>query len=242
MAYNNYINLDETSKSQAVYRVFPVQRLLEMMQTRKNVLVKPKKWDDPFENALLSSAMGLPDGTICSFAAKNSVYGQCWTMHEETDAMWRIYSNDKTGVKIKTTISKLLDSLKNDLHEFWELRCFIGKVLYFPEMELFKKFDEVDLMNSNGSGIAETLLYKRIEFEHENEVRLIYSGVDNKCLAEILEYSIDPFDLIDEIVFDPRMPSVFVDAFKEKLSRLGYAKPIRQSSLYNPPRPFVKKL
>lgn len=242
MAYNNYINLEEASIQKDIYRVIPVHRLLEMMQARKNVLAKPQKWDDPFENALLSSAMKLPDGVICSFAAKDSVYGQCWTMHAETDAMWRIYSGDKAGVKIKTTISKLFDSLKNAQKELWELRCFIGKVLYFPEKELFQKFDEIEVMNSNGSGIAETLLCKRVEFEHEKEVRLIYSGVDNECRSDILEYSIDPFDLIDEIVFDPRMPSVLVDAYKDRILRLGFAKSVLQSSLYKPPRPFLKEL
>lgn len=75
-----------------IYRIFPISRFIQVLTTKTLTLVKPKKWDDPFENALLSATF-VVGGETTSFAAKESVYGQCWTLHRETDAMWRIYSH-----------------------------------------------------------------------------------------------------------------------------------------------------
>lgn len=179
MAYRNYINIDDSLLDKPVYRIMSMQRILEALQKKELVLVKPKKWDDPFENALLSAPVVTSSGETLEFAAKNLVYGQCWTLHRETDAMWRIYSPDKQGAKIKTSIRKLLNALKDNQETFGELKCFIGQVKYLYKRDLLSKLSNINLLDTNGSGIAESLLYKRKEFSHEKEVRLIYSGLLN---------------------------------------------------------------
>lgn len=57
-----------------IYRVFPIGRFIQVLTAKELTLVKPKKWDDPFENALLSSdfIVGSETGV---FSAKDSVYG-----------------------------------------------------------------------------------------------------------------------------------------------------------------------
>lgn len=40
---------------------------------------------------------------------KKTIYGQSWTLDEESDALWRIYSSKENwGVKVKTTIKKTI--------------------------------------------------------------------------------------------------------------------------------------
>lgn len=157
-----------------------MQRVLEALGNSELVLVKPEQWDDPFENALLSAPIKFSDGNVGGFRGKDFIYGQCWTLHRETDAMWRIYSSDTQRAKIKSTPRKIYDALKASESKFSELRCFIGKVSYHSEKGLLSKFGSIDLLHSNGSGYAESLLYKRNEFSHEKEVRTIYTADQDK--------------------------------------------------------------
>ena len=79
---SNYLEIANLDKP--IYRIFPVNRFFEMIKEKKMAMVKPKLWDDPFENLLLSSRFQLDDGEIVNFESANSVYGQCWTEHRES--------------------------------------------------------------------------------------------------------------------------------------------------------------
>jgi hypothetical protein len=242
MTYRNFIKLDSEALDKPVYRIMPIHRLLQSLESKTLTLVKPKKWDDPFENALLASAFETSDGEQTTFAAKDSVYGQCWTLHRETDAMWRIYSHEKDGVRITSTPRKLFEALKSSDKKFWQVRCFVGRVTYESKDDLLESLGEINLMKSDGSGVAESLLYKRREFSHEREVRLIYSGPDDTSTKDIYPFPIDPATVFDRLTFDPRMDEELVAAYTLAIRAKGYKRPITQSSLYNAPTGLVFKL
>lgn len=235
MSYNNYINLTEDFLDKPIYRIMPINRFLQLLEEKKLTLVKPKKWDDPFENALLNSVFETSNGELGEFSAKNSIYGQCWTFHRETDAMWRIYSHDKDGVRVSTTPRKLLTALQTAESTFHELRCFIGKVSYLSKKNLLEKIQTIDLFNTNGSGIAESLLYKRTAFKHENEIRLIYTGDDNINISDIFQFDIEPDKLLDSVLFDPRMDENLRQAYKLAIKKKGCHTKVKRSTLYDAP-------
>lgn len=241
MSYNNYINLDNLL-DKPIYRIMPVQRFLKLLDDKKLTLVKPKKWDDPFENALLNCEIETSEGEIGSFAAKDAVYGQCWTFHRETDAMWRIYSHDKDGIRVSTTSRKLLTALQRAYPTYSNIRCFIGKVSYLPREKLLEKLGSINLLDPNGSGIAESLLYKRIEFKHENEVRLIYSGEDDACVNDTFQFDIDPSNLLDGLAFDPRMDENLRQAYKLAIRKKNCNTKIVRSTLYDAPKGLKFKI
>src|SRR3990170_3523128 len=133
---NNFVNIDNPDLY--IYRVFKANRLIEMFKTKKLVLVKPELWDDPFENFLIKSSTPLPSGGIMSFrGVADCFYGQCWTLNQESDAMWRIYSPDKNGAKVKTTIRRLHKAIYNPNNEFASLSYYIGKVMHMTEEKCF---------------------------------------------------------------------------------------------------------
>ncbi|CFQ87887.1 MULTISPECIES: DUF2971 domain-containing protein [Yersinia] len=242
MSYNNYINLASDLMDKPIYRIMPIHRFLQMLEEKKLTLVKPKKWDDPFENALLNCVVETSDGETGSFSAKDCVYGQCWTFHRETDAMWRIYSHDKDGVRVSTTPRKLLTALRKAEPKHHNLKCFIGKVSYLPKKALLKKLQSINLLNDNGSGIAESLLYKRTEFKHENEIRLIYSGDDDACISDIFKFDIDPAELLDRVLFDPRMEKNLRQAYVLAIEGKGCKTEVKRSTLYDAPPGLIFKL
>ena len=236
---NNFLNMRPEDLDRPVYRIMPVERILEIIATHNLVLVNPRLWDDPFENALLHATFHLPNGKgKGKFAARNAMYGQCWTWKAESDAMWRIYSPGKDGIRMMSTPRKLLSALYMFPIEFPEFSSFIGEVKYIATNKLQETLGAVWLAATNGAGFAQSMLHKRMEFAHEEEVRLIYSGAGGDEPRDFLSISISPNEAISELTMDPRMNIVLVDAYENALRKRGFVGEINQSNLYNPPEEF----
>jgi len=239
----NLIFLTDLDLDKPIYRIFSFSRLEEIFNERKLTLVKPKKWDDPFENFILNSTGTLPDGRKLQIGFREQFFGQCWSLTKESDAMWRIYSQEKDGVKVKTTIRKLFTPLfqLGGQHQkingvVYNLFSFVGKVKYAGTKTLLTMLKDEKKMNGkifdqSGWGQASTFFFKRVAFRHEREIRIIYNH-QNNSIEDIFKFDIDPFDLFDEIVFDPRMKEDVYQEQKAKLIRLGYNKKVIQSGLY----------
>jgi hypothetical protein len=237
---SNYLNLEEKYLDRAIYRVFALQRLLELIATQKNTLVSPSLWDDPFENFILKT-VGESIGKEAAQTFKNRFYGQCWSFHKDSDAMWRIYSPDKTGVRVRTTVRRLFKSLADTCHGNSNLSCFIGKVQYLPQYQLVQMLEDSGIMNArvlkrSSRELAATLLIKRKEFSHEREVRLIHFDDREDGDEKIFQYEVNPFELFDEIAFDPRISDELLKVFSSHLQRLGFKATIDRSPLYQLPQ------
>jgi hypothetical protein len=217
----------------------PLQRFYELFGNRQNVLVRPSKWEDPFENFILNAPARLSDGTIVSFGFNNDFYGQCWTKLTSSDALWRIYSPDKTSVRARTTVRKLLTTLQAPLSQCAHEQAFIGKVLYLGDKKLVEFGNKVFRDGLDSRALAETLLVKRVAFRHEREVRLLYSEND-KAQKDIFAYPVDPHALIDQVMLDPRLLRTEVDAKKDEIrKRTSFKGRILHSLLYAPPKDMI---
>ena len=97
-------------------------------------------------------------------------------------------------------------------------------------------------MSTSGEGIAKSLLYKRHAFSHEKEIRLIYFGQDGKCKDDVFKFNFEPANVIDRILFDPRMNKEIREAYKNYIKALGYDFEIKRSTLYDPPRKLTFKI
>lgn len=239
---NNYIDIDLKVKDQYIYRIISIDRLFELFSNKENVLVSPKKWEDPFENFILKSKARLPDGEIVDFGFRDDFYGQCWSRHKASDAMWRIYSPKFTGVRIRTTIPKLANSLAVGLQPWQNIRCFIGKVRYLNNNKMMDFANNVfrGKINPEAYELAKTLLIKRPAFKHENEVRLLYFEKENGKPHSIYTYTIDPHALIDQIMIDPRVDySEFQKIKADIKSKTEFKGRILRSLLYAPPKNMV---
>lgn len=241
---NNSI-LDRLNPEIYVYRIFGIERLFQLFETKKNVLVHPSKWDDPFENFILSGLIEIASGEKGQFGFKDHVFGQCWTMKRESDAMWRIYSPEKNGVRVRARVKKLIQGLRaaESSSSVADISCFVGKVSYLPQNKL--KGLNINVLDPSGKGIAQSLLYKRTEFSHEKEVRLIYSMHNLPAnIPKVFSYGFDPGTVLDEITFDPRIDKRMSDVYTHSLVDVyGFPKKsINTSKLYSPPQEFITKL
>jgi hypothetical protein len=232
------IRLTEDDLDKRIYRVYKWVHVQKMFETGKNVLARPSKWDDPFENFLLQCTLEDSDGEPVSLEAlERSWYGQCWTLTPESDAMWRIYSADKDGMRLSTTVRKLIESIFNTNGEFASLNCFIGRVDY-RKAEWFENFlNEFDFYTFSLGGqtkqFADLLCLKRPEFEHEQEVRLLLRS-DTNC-NDLLFSEIKPNELFEDVLLDPRLKPHDAACQRKILQDLGCTLPVNQSTLYQFP-------
>jgi hypothetical protein len=244
MNSDNYLNLSAHMRDKFVYRIISIERLFELFASRQNVLVKPKKWEDPFENFILRCRIQLPDGRYATFGFQDKFYAQCWTFQSASDAMWRIYSRTSDAVRVRSTIRKLFESLRRNCGEWARDEAFIGRVEYLDEKKL-ERFAKGVLRSDEGflsmRLFAGTLLVKRPAFRHEREVRLIFTPHDkNKADSDLFPYPVNPNELIDQIMIDPRMSAEAASSLKKKIgSRTGFSGHVVRSLLYAPPPSWV---
>lgn len=243
----NYINVPQSERDRPLYRIISLDRLFQLFESKRNVLVAPSKWEDPFENFILNSRMGHGGGSPGQrFLNQECIFGQCWTRRAASDAMWRIYSPDKGAVRIRSTPRRLLESLAATTGAPCD-EAFIGKVKYLSQAKLVR-FAESALQIPDGLEVrmARTLLVKRMAFDHEQEVRLLFIGPVT-MLAEarksIHSYTVDPHDLIDQVMVDPRQSLSDFKSIRQQIhERTGFKGPVVRSLLYEPPPQMLLSL
>lgn len=234
-----YLNLQQTDHDRYVYRITTIDRVKTLFMSGQNTLVKPKLWDDPFENFILSAKVRHKSGVIRQYNYHESVYGQCWTFHKASDAMWRIYAPDKNGVRLRSRISDLAMGLRNAHPGSINATYRIGRVRYLPSRKMRKiansTFDDEGI---DVDKLFESLLVKRPAFKHEREVRLLYFEIANsKSINNTYTYTVDPHAMINQIMVDPRLPLSAAKSMMEKIrSDTEFKGPIKRSLLYAPPQ------
>lgn len=229
----NMKNIQLKERNKKIYRIVPLFRLEQMLQQHKNTLVKVLLWEDPYENFFYKQKFDLLGTPVSAANLGDQIFGQCWSLFKDSDALWRIYSQDKHNVRIRTTIGKLYDSAYVD--DNCMASTFIGKVNYKTKKDLNKWLTNITALNLDDMAV-ESLFYKRNNFSHEKEVRLIYrtdSGSSEESNS-IKQYDIDVTDFIEEITFDPRCDDSYYKAFRDYLIKTYNVEPkkINKSSMY----------
>jgi hypothetical protein len=235
----NFIDLSQPERHRYIYRIISLSRLFQLFSTRVNVFVKPKRWDDPFENFILRSRIRFPSGELYNHGNRDSIYGQCWTLQSASDAMWRIYSPHGDAVRIRSTPKRLAQSII-DSSSVRPHTVRIGKVSYLSQAALVR-FARLSFKTDESAYDAKgrTLLVKRLAFIHEREVRaLIFASVEEtaKSTSDFLQCPVNPHALIDQIMLDPRYSAEKAKSVKRQIAaQTDFRGEILRSLLYAPP-------
>lgn len=233
----SYLNFDDIKPHRCIYRITTVRRFVEGLQSRDNVLVRPGKWDDPFEGYILNAYGVLPDGAMVAFRLRHNYFGQCWSLHRETDLMWRAYSRNEDSVKLRVRADRLHDSLHLHLQGSPNCHAYLGRVSYQRGGEFRDTLRSGCHFGSPSESQARTLLVKRYGFRSEREVRLI-AYAEQTPASDILRYPVDWNALVVEAVLNPRMSAPDVAKAKSEIRAAGYLGRVIQSGLYKRPAPL----
>ena len=238
----NGLNLDDS-----VYKWMPLKYVISMLQSGKLTFTRIAAWEDVYENYFLKGNVishGLWGGTDI---IQNGMFGQSWSLRPESDALWRIYSDikqvknsqhpnyDDVAIRIKTTARKLYDAIYVD--DSCMATTYIGRVLYKDQKDIENEMQTLQVPIGNLSReIAEHACVKRLEFDHENEIRpLVSLPTDDRRFGSILlQYVINCDDFIDSFMIDPRLPIEQVQDIANLLIQVGVnPNKISQSQLYH---------
>jgi len=119
---------DEDAKKITIHRIIGIERFLQLLHEQQLTLISPEMWQDPYEKALKKHT-----DSRCGNQAFNT-YGLCWSTESRSDALWQIYSPNALGIKITTTVGKVIVCLASSpASQSLMDRTFIGAVSYLPE-------------------------------------------------------------------------------------------------------------
>jgi hypothetical protein len=231
-------NLKDSDLNRKIYRIVSLEKLLDMFVSAENTLVKPNQWEDTFENFILKAKVKLKGGSVITYDIHDRIYGQCWTLQNSSDAIWRIYSTNKESLRVRTTIGNLFQSLSDTQRELGEFKCCIGKVEYLTDKELMRQANST--FREDGvyqEDIFRSLLIKRRAFSHESEVRLLFDTYSKQQAKDkIYKYPIDPHSLISQVMIDPRRSYAEYKRIKNIIRvATGFKGEIKRSLLYRIP-------
>jgi hypothetical protein len=214
---------DDFGENTPLYRCIGLGDFLHICETGKMALRKILKWEDPYENLVYKITVTMGNQSEPFFPKYEHFYGQCWSEQKESDAMWRIYSPNKDGLIIATTIEEIIKL------EFYK-DALLSRVIYFDYPKtLFK--DLVYPSHETGSAFV-----KRKAFEHEKEVRIVAESENILNFSDkngFYEFSVNPKQFIKGIWLDPRCDDRAIDTLRSYTSKLGIIPIPEKSKLYD---------
>jgi hypothetical protein len=163
------------------------------------------------------------------------LYGNCWAISYETDALWRIYSPDCKSLCLCSTVGKLKNALQKANSE---INGCIAPIIYDDVCnpilnELFGR----QYSDTYGPYLFSCL--KRKPFSHEKEIRLLINKPNLSVpTPKFIELDVDFKDFIKEIIFDPRVENWFFEVIKKYLENYGVA--YRKYDLYSSSKMDIK--
>lgn len=240
-----FIDLGDADLDRPIYRFSTFARLIEHFRTTQMAFVRSEKWDDPFENYIVGVKFMRGSGTL-DLGLRHTLHGSCWTRKSVSDAMWRIYSPDKTAVRIRSTPRILGKCLDSGLAKYPNSKWFIGRVEYLPQSRILKNASSLArriFKDKSEVAAARSLLFKRHSFSHEDEVRVLVLDRHQKSQRGLLKVTLDPYEAVQSVLIDSRASDdlvyVYASFLKEKL---GFKGRVSKSALYAPPGRLVVKL
>jgi hypothetical protein len=153
----------------------------------------------------------------------------CWHMNEcESMAMWQLYSTSKESVCVQTTYQRLREALADDV--------YIGMVHYISYQR-----DKIPPGNTFWP-----LVHKRRSFEHERELRAVWSdlasvssagpevaaGLKHQSAPQgVVWKRVDLGALVENVFVSPTAGSWFGALVNRVLQTYGLSSPVQRSDL-----------
>lgn len=220
-----------------IWRYRSLERYISILDQQCLWFSRPDEFDDPFEGSLPRKNIEKrrrkynqsvsKDRSAVRYIYRFTAYLNCWySENHESDAMWRIYSEDGNALAIKSTPSNLRKAIDNPDSPI------SGEVEY-------RDYQSFEITTENPMA---PLFYKRSAFDFEKEFRILVHYYDNSLAGSNSEnikevqprgvpVEIDVDTLIDEVVISPTASGEFVDIVKNITNLYGYDFPIDTSNL-----------
>ena len=225
-----------------IWRFMDFTKFVNLLDTKSLFFSRSDKLGDLFEGSIPRANIAqrsswykdtIPDKNIRELSKfreklRFHTFLNCWHINEiESDAMWKIYTKNNTGIAIQSTYTHLIDVLK----EYEDV--YIGPVNYIdydsefiPEGNMFWPF-----------------IHKQNSFKHETELRAIIQNIPNHKEGTSINVPgplgvnkiIDLDLLIEKIYISPSSPEWFNKLVQSIIQKYTLDKSISFSKLSDRP-------
>ncbi|HEY5706788.1 MAG TPA: DUF2971 domain-containing protein [Terrimicrobiaceae bacterium] len=226
-----------------LFRVFQIEHLRDWITGRRLYFPRPQGWEDPFENILLKQRYHQAGTNIpLDFSdVLDRYFGQCWSnAPNETDATWRIYAPAKNGARVCTTVERMYGAFERAFEVDLTSDFYICRVDYFEGAAILKRASLAmqcleAIQDKTAEVPLELLTVKRPEFEHEQEVRLIFHDKTHISNAgdSFIWIPSDPREVITSVTLDPRLDEAVISKLKAEFESALPGIDVKQSTLYH---------
>jgi hypothetical protein len=154
-----------------VWRYIDFTKFVDLLNSQTIYFTRADKFEDPYEG--LYPVKDVIDKEFKNYdVVRKQTYVSCWSMGEnESAALWKIYSDSKNSIAIQSTFGQLKASIEKCEHDVY------ASVVRYKD---YNKTDYFGIVNENIWAPAHRgatvfpIIYKRVSFAFENELRLIY--------------------------------------------------------------------
>lgn len=244
---------DENDLDKKIWRYISIDKLDSMLKTNSLYFASAEQFNDNdnFEGSITEKEYQKRDDQIRRIESDLSAINRqlehiesafkrlreytkisCWHLNNyENISMWRYYLRQDKGVAIQSTLRKLLENIGIPKSEvIYGEEIYIGRINYIDY--------NIDSMNKK-YGFITPFLYKRKEFEDENEIRFIISlRLAAEFGVEIPKQGIEvPFNFesgIEKIVLHPNADKELNDKVNQIISDYQKNITVKSSSLTIP--------
>ena len=175
-------------KDMNLYRIVSFESFVSLCMQRRERFVNPIDcWEDTHEGYLLhklDTRSGIEEVTKVLYndlfnrnidltvsnlvklqRSRFTCYGQSWSSLKDSDALWRIYSYNRHAVQIRSSSIAIKKMIKRTDGDNALVR--VGRVYYSDD------YKDLSKILYKGSRTDAPYFYKRKEFQHEKEYRVI---------------------------------------------------------------------
>ena len=206
-----------------IWRYLDLPRLIDLLQTRSLHFARVSSLDeDSFEGSFTKGNLNLlrrelaaiktnKEGTTTEEyirktlemiirSGKDFAYINCWhASNAESVALWKQYGTEAGAIAIQSTYEKLAGAFPSDP----EKTVYMGMIQY----KNYTNPNEYINFPSNSVNSISLLFHKRIEYQHEKEVRaLMFLSPKITNDQDGIKIGIDVDKAIEEIRMRPRTP------------------------------------
>lgn len=228
-----------------LYKFIPFKYVKKILETGRMPIKRIDSWEDCYENYFLKNNFVKEITPYDLKKISRRFYGLCFSSLEESDALWRIYSDVKG---IATGRADALDNVAirvcvkpTQLYQMVPVRADVTGGADIKRVRYISKADlEAELLRNNPYSLAdiadktlESFFTKREEFSHEKEVRYIFA-TNRYHRAGTIELTLNPLSFFESFTVDPRLGRTDYCNIKRELERLHIpTAKISQSRLYH---------
>lgn len=238
-----------TTDEATIWRYLDFTKLVSLIDSQRLFFPRVDTFDDAFEGSISAATRAarekfwsgleqeqrdarLRDMQRMTESSPSWMYASCWNLSEvESAALWGLYVQPASGVAIRSTYRRLIQSITSPGPDRTGAPCplWVGKVSYI----------DYDSDPIPGGNTLYPFVHKRRSFEFESELRAMTWSRSPEAKIESsplgLRVAVDLNELISAIHVSPTAPEWFASLVRSVVDQYGCVAPVHQSALSGQP-------